>query len=394
MTARTPRFVLALVTAFVLATAAGPPAHAAAPNAKSIVSFINLSGGQEVIVPNGVYTGGTVAAPHADWLVLRAATPGGVVVDLRDTGLKLNDGTSNVVFVGFTFVNGTVQLAGVHDVHFWYCDFSFTPDEWTRQYQQAGGRVPADHRMRDAITPRMANPFPTGARVREGVFDRSVLSERVGFWGSDFHDLADDGILLSGARGVSLVGLRIWNVDEKRSDPGQSLGSSQDWFHNDGIQTVGDIQDVHILDSWIGQKIQWGAEGRDIRDVEFRRLWYAGSSTFGEINEVKGSGRILNNTQQDIRVFANGQKNGPAFDGFQTDFVDGAQRAVWSRHYQKAGVFEIAATRVTLGAPAGVTVAGGRLTDINQVRNHRDNPANQWRQTHGYATWGSVLALG
>ena len=50
-----------------------------------------MEGGRtgELVIPNGVYKGGTVSAPRSGWLVLRAQSPGGVVVDLRHTGLQL-----------------------------------------------------------------------------------------------------------------------------------------------------------------------------------------------------------------------------------------------------------------------------------------------------------------
>jgi hypothetical protein len=236
----------------------------------------------------------------------------------------------------------------------------------------------------------MANPLPTAIRMRAGV-ESGGDNARIGVFGSDFHDIGDDAIFLADARAVRLEGLRIWNVDEKSFDPGQVYGNDQDWFHNDGIQTVGAISDVQIADSWIGQKIQWGAEGGDIEDVDVRRLWFAGSSTFGQINAVENGGKILDNTQDDVRVFANGQKNGVAHDKLRTDFVDGVQRAIWPRQYLQAGVFEIPATNVTTAVPAGITLSNGKLTNINEVRDHPENPANKWRRAHRYATWGSFL---
>ena len=395
-------FVLLAVGAVVLVRRGGDsrssasPPPAGAPGG-SILEFLNQPGGREVVVPNGHYTGGKVSAAHDDWLILRAETQGQVIVDLDDTGLQLDEGTSKVLFVGFTFVNGEVRLGGVTDVAFWYCDFSFPPEQWTRQYQKAGGTTaPADRKVRDDFGTKMPNPLPTGIRLRTGE-ESNVGNTRVGVFGSDLHDLGDDGLFLTDAKGIRLEGLRIWNIDEKSSDPGQSLGSNEDWFHNDGIQTVGGIQDVHILDSWIGQKVQWGAEDSDIRDVEFRRLWYAGSSTFGQINEVKGSGRILNNTQQDIRAFGNGQrgaKSDPAFDLFRTDFVDGKQRAVWPNDFSQRGVFEMTSSAVTEEAPPGVAVADGVLVNVAQLLDRPDNPANQWRTAHPYATYSAYVLAG
>lgn len=369
----------------------GLPTAATAQTPPSIVPFIGSPGGREVVVPNGVYSGGAISAPHDQWLVLRAQTPGQVVVDLRDTGLQLDDGTSKIVFVGFRFVNGTVRLSGVRDVHFWYCSFSFPAEEWARQYAAAGGSAPADRRVRNEFGTRMANPLPTAVRMRQGMRNTSLENERVGFWGSDFSDIGDDGIFVTRAQQVNVAGVRIWNIDERRADPGRTLGSSQDWFHNDAIQTVGGVRGVVVADSWIGQKVQWGAEGRHIESSAFRNLWYAGSSTFGQINDIRNGGRILGNVQDNIRAFGNGQRNGLNFDFLRTDFVDGVQRGIGDRHYYQAGVFEMTTTRVTTGPPAGVVVRDGRLVDINQVRDHQDNPANRWRAAQPYATYATFL---
>ena len=359
---------------------------------ETILPYLVGGDGGEVTVPNGRYSGGSIAAPHDDWLVLRAESPGGVVVDLSDTGLELREGSSKIVFVGFTFVNGMVRLSGVEDVHFWYSDFSFPPEAWARQYAEAGGSVPGDRGVRDEFGALMANPLPTAIRTRAG----SEASERVGVFGSDFYDIGDDAIFLADVDGVRLEGLRIWNVDERGADPGQALGTDQDWFHNDGIQTIGGVSDVQIVDSWIGQKIQWGTERGDIVDATFERLWLAGSSTFGQINETTNGGRILDNVQRDIRVFANGQRGttyDEVYDTFRTDFVDGDQRAVWPDTYFERGVFELPADDVTEGPPAGIAVRDGLLLDIDDVVDHPDNPANRWRDAHPYGTYSEYLLL-
>jgi hypothetical protein len=380
----------ALILAVVIAMAL-PAIDAGATARPSIIPFVAGPGGREVVVPNGTYVGGAIRAPHDGWLVLRAESPGGVTVDLSETGLSLDDGTSRVIFVGFRFVNGSVRMAGVQDIHFWYCDFSFPPEEWARQYRAAGGTVPADRAARNRFASRMANPLPTSVRARPGVVDPSRGNQRIGFWGSDFHDIGDDAIFLSDTETVLMAGLRIWNVDERQADPGRTYGNSQDWFHNDGIQTLGALRGVAIADSWIGQKIQWEASGRDIVNADFRRLWLAGSSTFGQINDTRNGGRILANTQQDIRAFGNGQTH-RSHDNMRTDFVDGRQQAVWGVQFHRPGSFEMVASGVTIGAPAGITVNGdGRLADIAQVRDHRENPANQWRVTHPYASWRTLV---
>src|SRR5689334_1795445 len=65
----------------------------------NISDYIKLGGNQVVIVPNGTYhASGTVSAPHAastsgplnGWLVLKAQSVGGVVVDLSHAPLTLD----------------------------------------------------------------------------------------------------------------------------------------------------------------------------------------------------------------------------------------------------------------------------------------------------------------
>jgi hypothetical protein len=64
---------------------------AAQQGSRNIVDYIRQPGDQVIDVPDGTYRGGDVSAPHDatdgpynGWLVLRAETKGGVVVDLAD----------------------------------------------------------------------------------------------------------------------------------------------------------------------------------------------------------------------------------------------------------------------------------------------------------------------
>jgi hypothetical protein len=305
-----------------------------------------------------------------------------VVVDLTDTGLRL-ERTNNVLFVGVRFRNGRTRLTEVRDVRFWYCEFTFPAAEWHRQYTAAGGPLTAHRDQRAELIAGMANPMPTGLWV--------TTSDGVGVYGSDLHDVGDDGIMLVNTDGVRVEGTRIWNISEDSYDPGRSFGNSGDWFHNDGIQDVSGGAGIAIEDSWVGQKIQWTADRRELNDTHFRRLWLAGSSTFGMIAAVRGGGRILASSMTDIRAFANGRAVYPSHDRARTDFVDGTQRAVWPRQHFEAGRFELPATNIDTTTPAGIATTNGRLNDINQVRDHPDNPANRWRTAHPYTTWNTHL---
>jgi hypothetical protein len=362
---------------------------------KSIVSYLERDEGGHVTVPDGEYRGGSVSTSRSDWLVLEAESPGGVVVDLSETGLELDHGTNKVVFVGFKFVNGMVRLAGVEDVSFWYCEFTFPPEEWFRQYTLAGGTAPVRSSERSGPSAEMANPHPTAIRMRHG--DDGERNLRVGVYGSDLHDLGDDGVFLGHAQSVRLEGLRIWDVDDKqRYDPGERFAVSDDWFHNDSIQAVAPTSEVVIADSWLGEKVQWGTSNGTIAGARFERLWIAGSRTFGQLSVLNGTGKILDTTQTEIRAFANGQNRGSYVAGqdrFRSDFVDGEQVAIWPAQHREKGVFEIRARQVVDTVPLGITTRAGVLTDLGEIQDHRNNPANRWRAQHPYASWVDYLAL-
>jgi hypothetical protein len=241
----------------------------------------------------------------------------------------------------------------------------------------------------------MANFLPSAIRAQPGNADNTNIE----VYGSDLHDLGDDGIFFYDTAGFRVEGSRIWNVNEKTDDPGQTLGNSDDWFHNDGLQTSGGVSDVHVQDSWLGQKIQWAAEkGKTNSNTEFSRLWLAGSTTYGNINGISSGGKILSTTQRDIKVFKNGQAPSGAgydadFDNFRTDFVDNSQRAIWPQTYFAAGQFEVSASNITTGVPVGMNLTDGLISDINQIRDYPTNPANLWRIAHPYVTYAVYLKL-
>jgi hypothetical protein len=95
----------------------------------TLASLMAMSGDQAVTVANGTYAAGAIStASHAStggtyggWLVLVAATPGSVIVDMAppagwtssDTNtydLDLSGTTKRVLFVGFKFINGKVYI--------------------------------------------------------------------------------------------------------------------------------------------------------------------------------------------------------------------------------------------------------------------------------------------
>ena len=106
---------------------------------RDLGQYVKQPGDRVVIVPNGNYRASSVNAPHPatkgpykGWLVLKAQSPRGVVVDLSSGMFTLGESTSRVLFVGFKFVNGSIDVQGDR-IAFWYTDHSFPANEWVRQ---------------------------------------------------------------------------------------------------------------------------------------------------------------------------------------------------------------------------------------------------------------------
>jgi hypothetical protein len=132
----------------------------------SIIPYTQMAGDQTVTVPNGIYSAGNVNTAHAatagvnkGWLVLKAASQGGVTVDqtppasglsgtLPDSAaqngrMRFEANASRILFVGFKFTNGLMDLItknSTNNIGFWYCTFEFTPARWI-SYSPAGNPV-------------------------------------------------------------------------------------------------------------------------------------------------------------------------------------------------------------------------------------------------------------
>lgn len=362
---------------------------------RDLRTYLAQPGDQTIVVPAGTYTAGTATplhpetdGPNRGWLVLVAERPGETIVDLSTTGFRLTGSAKGndvrVVFVGFTFRNGMVAVEGVRNVVFWYCDFTFPAAEWQRQYVAAGG---AAARPSTSVRNRMANPFPSAFRMRSDVARPTVPSRDIGIYGSDIHDVGDDGVFFYSTSGLTLQGVRIWGVDEGTHDP-------QDWWHNDSVQTTGGTNGVRIEDSYLGQKVQWGAQAGDIANLRATRLWIAGSHTVAWINDVWRGRRLVSSVQEDIRAWGNGQTAwggyNRGYDKVRLDILDGVHR-VWGGPSHGSNRLVMPGTRLSDAAPAGVGMRNGTMTDVRQALEHPDNPANRWRAEHGLHDWANVL---
>lgn len=223
-----------------------------------IDDYIKLPGDQIVTVPNGVYgvsaKGGIIRAEHPQtngkhggWLILKAESKHGVVVDLEhsDIGhLILAEPSSRIAFIGFKFINGKVEVTGKgaeesvdsgwtdaerpNDIVFWHTDHQFSPNSKYAQEKLVGAYNQAQNRVYKAfqnqcldssgkyidgcvgkesssgfggITPDFA---PTIALV--------ARADRVGFYGSDFHDGGTTVLSYSYVDGFDFIGSQIFNA--------------------------------------------------------------------------------------------------------------------------------------------------------------------------------------
>jgi hypothetical protein len=234
---------------------------------RNLRSWILQAGGQELVLPAGTYSAsavaaGTAGAAHADWLVLRAASQGAVVVD-DDVELR---GVSRVAFVGIDFRYRFWLADGGCDVVTWRCDHS--------------------------------NPTGDGATntTRPGVF---VNGGRLTLCGADIHDCTKDGVHMSASASAQLRmhGCRVWNI----ADP-----ANED--HCDALQVRGG--NALVEDSVFGLTPAGQPAGNghtqvqsdvDAADVTFRRHWSTASGNYGFTGDAKNSGRLCVIRRETVR---------------------------------------------------------------------------------------------
>jgi hypothetical protein len=369
-------------------------ARAAAATVPSITDYISRAGDQVVTVPDGTYSGGTVATahpstsgPYKGWLVLVAESPPGVVVDMSQKPLVLDLGSSRVLFVGFTFVNGTMSVRG-DDIAFWYTEHTFPIEEWNRQFQAAGGNA-------DALR-SMTNAVPKAIWIGDQTQGHTVTCTQI--LGADIHDVGDDGVYVDKSQDASIVGTRIWNVQKKTYDPGYNpwIPSLNALIHNDSVQIPGAVQDFTMADSYAGQSITVGGDNANAADLQWHDMWIAHADGAGMVLYSQNGYRVQG-AMSNIRGWSNGysqQPYDPGWDQVRVDVVDGNQVA-WPRSLDDARLsIATSGTILNQQAPSGVAMSGGRMTDQDQALDDSANPANVWRVAAPYNAWRSLFNTG
>ncbi|MCU1426778.1 MAG: hypothetical protein JWL83_778, partial [Actinomycetia bacterium] len=333
-----------------------PPTTAAAvagPSSSNLADFVNMPGDEVVKVPNGYYHGGEIdtahpatTGPYKGWLVLVAQSQGNVIVDLSTAPLTLGPNTSRVMFVGFTFVNGSVFVAG-NDITFWYTQHTFPADVWAHQ------------------APDPQNPSSGLYRAPRTVYVRDG-AQRVRFYGSDLHDTAT-AFSVTNTTDVLLDGVTTWNLSDLGMDP-------QDVVHPDAIAAVsGNNTGFTVADSWIRGRVMIQDEANDGSGgpqvgLVFKHLWVSGSPSSGftfTAAKPAGSGGVFG-VRDDVRSW--GHKNG--YD--RIDIVDGVQYHDANAQPSRIDVTDSA---ISTTAPSYGMVS----------------PADQWRAAHPLDSWPEMI---
>jgi hypothetical protein len=305
------------------------------PPTSNLTDLLSLPGDQVVVVRNGTYRGGfsdagrpATSGPYRGWLVLMAESQGGVTVDLADGPLELGPNASRVMFVGFNFVNGSVDIDG-HDITFWYTDHSFPANVWR---DRGTYRAPRTVYTRDA--------------------------ERVRFYGSNLHDTGT-ALITSRSEDIVLEGVDIWRLSDMGLDP-------QDVVHPDAIGAVGgDTLRFTVSDTWIRGRIMMNDHDGPQHDLLFQRVWVSESPSAG-FTFVSSRGYGLFGARRDIWSW--GHNNGKD----RIDIVGGQHFYEPNTRPDKVNVSE---SNVHASPPP----AGAQP------------PSQQWRNAHPYPSWAEFV---
>jgi hypothetical protein len=195
---------------------------------------------------------------------LRAKSRGQVVIDLAGGALDLLPQTSRVMFVGFSFINGSVRAYG-HDIAFWYTEHTFPATVWAAQ------------------APNKDHPELGTYRAPRTVYVDKDTARDVSFYGSDVHDTGT-GFMVSNSQHFLLEGVTIERLTDDGLDP-------NDVVHPDALAGVtGDVQGLTVRDSWIKGRIvfedgagEGGSTGGPVRDLSFQNTWVSNSPSAGFI---------------------------------------------------------------------------------------------------------------
>jgi hypothetical protein len=349
--------------------------------------YLTLPGDQVVTLRDGTYTAGTVTAAHPEtsgpykgWLVLAAQSPHKVIVDMTNSPLTLDLGSSRVLFVGITFTNGTINVKG-DDIAFWYTEHTFPIEDWNSQFKAAGGNSNA--------LKTMANGTPKAIWIGNETNGRTM--NRTEILGADVHDVGDDGVYVDKSQGAVVAGTRIWNIDKKDFDPGYNPWNPglKALMHNDGVQIPGSVYNFTMQDSYVGQTITVGGDNASAAGLNWDNLWVARADGAGMVFYSNNDHPVAGDMKS-VRAWSNGFKQDPydpGWDQLRVDIVNGSQ-VTWPKSLNSSMLKVTSDSSDTnQDPPSGIAMKDGRMIDQSQALDSPDNPANVWRASHPYDSW-------
>ena len=223
---------------------------------RDLRTWIQQPGGQELVLPDGVYSSGSITSganggAHGQFLILRAATPRGVVVDATSAWT----GVTRVMFVGIEFRQRIQINPGCDRLATWHC--------------------------------RHRHPYGPPGNL-QGVLINGGTNLHI--LGADVYDCTKDGIHMSAVASSTLrvEGTRFWNIN----DP-------SDVNHDDSFQIRGGTA---VFDRCVFGVDEDGATNGnghiqvqsdvDDADVTITRSDMSGSGNYGLTVDGKNSGRL------------------------------------------------------------------------------------------------------
>ncbi len=328
---------------------------------------MQLGGDRVVVVPDGVYRAGVVTAPHGatngpygGWLILVAQHPGQVVVDMlndpdpyynNEHSLRMQAGTSRVMFVGISFRNGIIRNYA-NPIRFWYCD-----------HQDADYQYLAEGRT----APRM--------------FQSYWGADNLEIYGDDFHNgVASPLVFGSGPSNDTIQGIRIYDIDPRFQDPVdpmlhvESMGSPPGSRRNFSLSSTATSRATTRSGAPTPGTCRMspgrtsGTATAMHRPSSFKPFRAAGSCEPTRMNwQIFGPQAWISQRGQDPYIYVDGVH----YNG--------------SDAYQHRDRVDLVDTNVRYGYPAGVT------DDPGTAETSSANPALVWRAAHSYDSWSAFF---
>ena len=343
-----------------------PPDTLPAPTHLSsrITDYMQLGGDRVVVVPDGVYRAGVVTAPHGatngpygGWLILVAQHPGQVVVDMlndpdpyynNEHSLRMQAGTSRVMFVGISFRNGVIRNYG-NPIRFWYCDHQ-----------------DADYQ------------YLTEGRTAPRMFQSYWGADNLEIYGDDFHNGVASPLVFGSGR--SNVTIRHPHLRHRTTVPGP--GRPDAARRVDG-SPPGSHQNLRVLDSYLeGYYSLWGTDSGNVSDVTWQNIWYGYGNASPFILQAVPGRRIVRATRMNGRSLARKR---------------GSHSEARIRTSMSTAFTTTARTRINIATGsiwwtqtfATATRRGDRRSWYRETS--PANPALVWRAAHSYDSWSAYF---